>query len=117
MCRAMVLHAPLAEVGEEMEEPEDLDELWRLAFQEVEGDLRCLVSIARAAGVAAQEVAEAEEAIRAPVTHTEMGRLRGLQFRKDAAIALATRLARAGHRSAVIAEWAAVDRQVRQRLA
>jgi hypothetical protein len=67
--------------------------------------------------VAAEEVADAEDAIRSPVTHTEVGRLRGLQLRKDAAIALATRLARAGRRSAVIDEWAAVDRQVRQRLA
>jgi hypothetical protein len=118
MCRAMVLRAPLASV-EEVEEVEevDLDELWRLAFQEVEGDLHCLVTIARAVGITGG-VAEAEDAIRSPVTHTEIGRLRGLQLRKDAATTLATRLARAGHRSAVISEWAeGVDRQVRQRLA
>jgi hypothetical protein len=118
MCRAMVLRAPLAsvEVAEEEVEEVDLEELWRLAFQEVEGDLRCLVIIARAAGITGG-VAEAEDAIRSPVTHSEVGRLRGLQLRKDAATALATRLARAGRRSAVIDEWAEVDRRVRPRLA
>jgi hypothetical protein len=119
MCRAMVLRAPLASVEEVAEVEEvDLEELWRWAFLEVEGDLRCLVTLARAVGMAGEEAAEAEDAIRAPVVHSELGRLRGLQLRKDAATALATLLGRAGHRSAVIDEWAAEDdRRVRPRLA
>jgi hypothetical protein len=104
----------LASVDEVEEAEDDPEELWRAAFADVEHDLRALAAHARAAGLGDEG---AHRAIRAPVGATELSWLRGLQLRQDAAIALATRLARAGHRSAVISEWAAVDRQVRQRLA
>jgi hypothetical protein len=113
MCRAMVLRAPLAS-AEEVEVAEDPEELWRAAFADVEHDLRALAAHARAAGLGGEE---ADRAIRAPVGVTELSWLRALQFRQDAATALATLLRRAGHRSAVISEWAVDDRRVRPRLA
>jgi hypothetical protein len=115
MCLSRPLPAPLASVGEVVEV--DLAELWRAAFAEVEGDLRWLVRVARAVGLEGEEVDEAEDAIRAPVGDSELARLRGMQFREDAAAALAARLRAAGHRSAVIDEWAAEDERVRPRLA
>jgi hypothetical protein len=115
MCRALVLRAPLASV-EEVEV--DLADLWARAFAEVEGDLRWLVALARAVGLEGEEADEAEDAIRAPVGDSELSRLRGLQFREEAAAALAALLRAAGHRSAVIDEWAVEgDRRVRPRLA
>jgi hypothetical protein len=117
MCRALVLRSPLASV-EEVAAEVDLAELWRAAFAAVEGDLRWLVRAARAVGLEGEEVDEAEDAAAAPVGDSELSRLRALQFREDAAAALAALLRRAGHRSAVIDEWAVEgDRRVRPRLA
>ena len=117
MCRAMVLRAPLASVEEVAEVAEVDPELWRAAFADVEGDLHALVAHARAVGLDGEEAEEAEDAAAAPVGDTEIARLRALQFRQDAAAALAALLRRAGHRSAVIDEWAVDDRRVRPRLA
>jgi hypothetical protein len=96
----------------------DPAELWRAAFADVENDLRALVLHMRAVGLHSEEAEEAECASRAPVGDTEIARLRALQFRQEAAAALASHLRAAGHASAVIAEWAGeVDRRVRPRLA
>jgi hypothetical protein len=94
----------------------DPAELWRAAFADVESDLRALVLHARAAGLEGEETEEAEDASRAPVGDTEIARLRALQFRQEAAAALASHLRAAGHMSPAIAEWAEVDR-LRPRLA
>jgi hypothetical protein len=114
----MRLRAPLASVEEEevTDEEADPEERWRAAFADVEDDLRALAAHARAAGLG-DEGAEADRAIRAPVGATELSWLRALQLRQDAAMALATLLRRAGHRSAVIAEWAAEVDRPRPRLA
>jgi hypothetical protein len=117
MCRALVLRSPLVSV-EEVAAEVDLGGLWRAAFADVEGDLRWLVRAARAVCLDSEEADEAEDAIRAPVGDSELSRLRALQFRESCAAALAALLRRAGHRSAVIDEWAVEgDRRVRPRLA
>ncbi len=121
MCRALVLRAPLVaveEVAEVAAEEVDPEEVWRAAFADVEGDLRALAAHARAVGLYGEEADEAEDAAAAPVGDSELSRLRALQFRQDSAAALAALLRRAGHRSAVIDEWAVEgDRRVRPRLA
>jgi hypothetical protein len=118
MCLSRPLPAPLASVGDAMAEEVDLAELWARAFAAVEGDLRALVQVAREVGLEGDEVDEAADAIRAPVGHTELSRLRGLQFRESCAAALASHLRAAGHSSPLISEWAGEDeRRVRPRLA
>jgi hypothetical protein len=108
---------PLASVEEVAADAVDVMELWAQAFAAVEGDLRWLLRAARAAGLGGEEADDAEDAIRAPVGDSELSRLRGMQFRESCAAALATLLRAAGHRSAVIDEWAEGDRRVRPRLA
>ncbi len=121
MCLARALPVPLTSVGEAMAAEEvDLAELWAQAFAAVEADLRALVQAARAVGLDDEDVEEAEDAIRAHVGDTELSRLRGLQFCESSAQELAGLLRAAGHKSALIAEWAEADdeeRRVRPRLA
>ena len=124
MCLALVLPTPLASADEEVQV--DVDhfalapaDMWARAFAEVEGDLRWMVTLARAVGLGGEEADEAECAIIAPVGDSELSRLRALQFRQYAARELATLLSEAGHRSAEIEEWAGPgedERRVRQRL-
>ena len=122
MCLALVLPTPLASADEVQvvdhfaRAPADM---WARAFAEVEGDLRWMVTLARAVGLGGEEADEAEDAIIAPVGDSELSRLRGMQFREDAAAALAALLREAGHRSAEIDEWAGPgedERRVRPRL-
>ena len=125
MCLARALPVPLTSVEETAamaaaEAAVEPAELWARAFAAVEADLRALVQAARAVGLDDEDVEEAEDAIRAPVGDTELSRLRGLQFRESSAQELAGLLRAAGHRSALIAEWAEdmeVNRRVRPRLA
>jgi hypothetical protein len=104
MCRAMVLRSPLASVEEAAVAAAAA--FWARAFAAVEGALRALVQAARAAGLAEEDVEEAEDALLAPVGDTDLSRLRGMQFRESAARELAGLLRAAGHLSAEIAEWA-----------
>jgi hypothetical protein len=100
MCRALRLRAPLASVEETGAAP-----TWARALAEVAADLRSMVALARAVGLA-EEAEEAEDAAAAPVGDSELSRLRALQFRVAAARELAGVLRAAGYRSAAIAEWA-----------
>jgi hypothetical protein len=123
MCRALVLRGPLVSVEEamaEVAEAADPATLWARALADIDAELRALVLHARAVGLDGEEVEEAECAIRAPVGDSEIARLRALQFRQEAAAALATHLRAAGHASPEIAEWAEAgedERRVRPRLA
>jgi hypothetical protein len=125
MCRALVLRSPLVDVGQTAADAveaeaaaEGLEALWARALAELSADLLALVAHARAVGLYGEEAEEAEDAAAAPAGDTELSRLRGLQFRESCAQALASHLRAAGHRSALIAEWAGEDeRRVRPRLA
>jgi hypothetical protein len=119
MCRALRLRVPLVSVEDaEVAEDVDPDALWARALAELAAELLALVAHARAVGLYGEEAEEAEDAAAAPAGDTELSRLRALQFREGAARELAVQLRAAGHRSALIAEWAGEDeRRVRPRLA